>query len=424
MRISTTQIFQTGIDQIQRGQTELNRTSLQMGRGERILSPSDDPSGATQVNQFERIIQATKQYQRNIDNTQPRLQQEESALQSSTDLLQRARELVVAGNNDSQTNETRSYLAGELRQLRDGMFDIANTKDPNGEYLFAGTKSLDQPFRQNGDGEVIYDGAKGTGSVREVAISPNRKISVGDTGERVFMAIPENDGRVGAAAHPENTGRLVVEQTGVSDQSTLNTDDNFLIRFEEDPDGSFEYGIYEADEYGNLIFNGDDPVALEDGLGNPVRGEYVSGAAIEFEGRSVTISGTPDEDDKVLSRPAQNKSVFDTLDAIIDALEQGGADGASRANLATASNTALADLDAVLGNFSDIRAEVGSRLKTFDQQKDLNEDRLVDLNSAVSEIRDLDYAEAISRFNQQQVALQAAQQTYTQVNRLSLFDFL
>ncbi|WP_018938516.1 MULTISPECIES: flagellar hook-associated protein FlgL [unclassified Thioalkalivibrio] len=405
MRISTTQIFQTGIDQIQRGQTELNRTSLQMGRGERILSPSDDPSGATQVNQFERIIQATKQYQRNIDNTQPRLQQEESALQSSTDLLQRARELVVAGNNDSQTNETRSYLAGELRQLREGMFDIANTKDPNGEYLFAGTKSLQQPFQQDGSGAVRYEGAEGAGSVREVAISANRKIPVGDTGARVFMDIPENDGRIGAEVTNREPGsRLVVEQTGVNDSTAL-TDQTYTITFVDLGDGEIGYEI-------------------TDGAGNTVAGPYVPGEAITFEGRSITLSGTPEIGDEVVSRPAQNKSVFETLDAIIAALEEGGASGTSRANLATATNTALADLDTVLGNFSDIRAEVGSRLKTFDQQKDLNEDRLVDLNSAVSEIRDLDYAEAISRFNQQQVALQAAQQTYTQVNRLSLFDFL
>ncbi|WP_018169955.1 MULTISPECIES: flagellar hook-associated protein FlgL [unclassified Thioalkalivibrio] len=406
MRISTTQIFQTGIDQIQRGQTELNRTSLQMGRGERILSPSDDPSGATQVNQFERIIQSTKQYQRNIDNTQPRLQQEESALQSGTDLLQRARELVVAGNNDSQTNETRGYLAGELRQLREGMFDIANTKDPNGEYLFAGTKSLDQPFRQDGNGEVDYFGAEGTGSVREVAISANRKIPVGDTGARVFMDIPENDGRVGAEVRtrePDST--LVVERTGVVDSSELDAGD-YTITFQLGTDG-LEYMIKDEDD-------------AEIQLAVP----YVPGESIEFAGRSITLSGTPEAGDEVVSRPAENKSVFETLDAIIAALEEGGASGRSRANLATASNTALADLDAALGNFSDIRAEVGSRLKTFDQQKDLNEDRLVDLNSAVSEIRDLDYAEAISRFNQQQVALQAAQQTYTQVNRLSLFDFL
>ncbi|MFO7954286.1 flagellar hook-associated protein FlgL [Thioalkalivibrio sp.] len=406
MRISTTQIFQTGIDQIQRGQTELNRTSLQMGRGERILSPSDDPSGATQVNQFERIIQATKQYQRNIDNTQPRLQQEESALQSGTDLLQRARELVVTGNNDSQTNETRSYLAGELRQLRDGLFDIANTKDPNGEYLFAGTKSQQQPFEQDGDGAVRYEGAEGSGSVREVAISANRNVPVGDTGARVFMDVPENDGRVGAEVTNREAGsRLVVEQTGVNDSAAL-TDETYTITFEDLGNG--ETGYVVEDEGGNTVADG----------------PYVPGEAISFEGRSITLSGAPEIGDEVESRPAENKSVFETLDAIIAALEEGGASGNSRANLATASNTALADLDAVLGNFSDIRAEVGSRLKTFDEQKDLNEDRLVDLNSAVSEIRDLDYAEAISRFNQQQVALQAAQQTYTQVNRLSLFDFL
>ncbi|WP_018140950.1 flagellar hook-associated protein FlgL [Thioalkalivibrio sp. ALJ7] len=406
MRISSTQIFQTGIDQIQRGQVELNRTSLQMGRGERILSPSDDPSGATQVNQFERIIQATKQFQRNIDNTQPRLQQEESALQSGTDLLQRARELVVAGNNDSQTNETREYLAGELRQLRDGLFDIANTKDPNGEYLFAGTKSLQQPFQQDGSGAVRYEGADGTGSIREVAISANRKIPIGDTGARVFMDIPENDGRVGAEVINREPGsRLVIDQTGVNDSASL-TADTYTITFEDLGGGEIGY-------------------VVEDGGGNTVaNGPYVPGEAITFQGRSITLSGTPELGDEVESRPAQNKSVFESLDAIIAALEEGGASGSSRANLATASNTALADLDAVLGNFSDIRAEVGSRLKSFDQQKDLNEDRLVDLNSAVSEIRDLDYAEAISRFNQQQVALQAAQQTYTQVNRLSLFDFL
>ncbi|WP_038050837.1 flagellar hook-associated protein FlgL [Thioalkalivibrio sp. ALJ1] len=406
MRISSTQIFQTGIDQIQRGQVELNRTSLQMGRGERILSPSDDPSGATQVNQFERIIQATKQFQRNIDNTQPRLQQEESALQSGTDLLQRARELVVAGNNDSQTNETREYLAGELRQLRDGLFDIANTKDPNGEYLFAGTKSLQQPFQQDGSGAVRYEGADGTGSIREVAISANRKVPVGDTGARVFMDIPENDGRVGAEVINREPGsRLVVDQTGVNDSAGL-TADTYTITF--DDLGGGEIGFVVEDGGGTTVANG----------------PYVPGEAITFQGRSITLSGTPELGDEVESRPAQNKSVFESLDAIIAALEEGGASGSSRANLATASNTALADLDAVLGNFSDIRAEVGARLKSFDQQKDLNEDRLVDLNSAVSEIRDLDYAEAISRFNQQQVALQAAQQTYTQVNRLSLFDFL
>ena len=417
MRISTTQIFQTGIDQIQRNQSELNRTSLQLGSGERILRPSDDPSGATQTNQFERIIKATEQYQRNIDNAQPRLKQQESLLQLGTDALQRARELVVAGNNDSQTDETRRYQANELRQLRDELFEIANTRDPNGEYIFAGTNSLEQPFKQDGAGEVRYEGAEGTGSVREVEISPTRSVPIGDTGADVFMNIPENDGRVTAEIGGENGlgdgSSLVIDKAEVYDVRELDGND-YTIRFEE-VGGEMTYSLRDVD--GDLVLDEDgEPVLSEE--------EFVPGESIDFFGRSVTISGDPVDGDEVVSRPAENKDIFSTLDDIIDALEGGTGTRENRANLATATNTALADMDAALENFNEVRADVGSRLKTMDDQTELNDDRLLDLETAVSEIRDLDYAEAISRFNQQQVALQAAQQTYTETSRLSLFDFI
>ena len=414
MRISTTQIFQTGIDQIQRNQSEMNRTSLQLGSGERILRPSDDPSGATQTNQFERIISATEQYQRNIDNAQPRLKQQESLLQSGTDALQRARELVVAGNNDSQTDETRRYQANELRQLRDELFEIANTRDPNGEYIFAGTNSLEQPFKQDGEGTVRYEGAQGTGSVREVEISPTRSVPVGDTGADVFMNVAENDGRATAeVANRENDSSLVIDKAEVYDVRELDREE-YTIEFAENADGEMAYSVRDAD--GNTV-DGPDGERLD---GQP----FVSGESIDFAGRSVTLSGDPQAGDEVLSRPAGNKDIFSTLDDIIGALEDGTGTRENRASLATATNTALADLDASLENFNETRADVGSRLKTMDDQTELNEDRLLDLETAASDIRDLDYAEAISRFNQQQVALQAAQQTYSETSRLSLFDFI
>jgi len=46
------------------------------------------------------------------------------------------------------------------------------------------------------------------------------------------------------------------------------------------------------------------------------------------------------------------------------------------------------------------------------------------MKTVASEIGDLDYAEAISQFNLQNVALQAAQQAYTRVQNLSLFNYL
>jgi flagellar hook-associated protein 3 FlgL len=52
------------------------------------------------------------------------------------------------------------------------------------------------------------------------------------------------------------------------------------------------------------------------------------------------------------------------------------------------------------------------------------EDRDVDLNKGLSELRDLDYAEAITRLNVQLVGLQAAQSSYTKMAQLSLFDYI
>jgi flagellar hook-associated protein 3 FlgL len=46
------------------------------------------------------------------------------------------------------------------------------------------------------------------------------------------------------------------------------------------------------------------------------------------------------------------------------------------------------------------------------------------VETLVSEIRDLDYAEAITRLQQELVTLQAAQQSFVRIQGLSLFQFL
>jgi flagellar hook-associated protein 3 FlgL len=48
----------------------------------------------------------------------------------------------------------------------------------------------------------------------------------------------------------------------------------------------------------------------------------------------------------------------------------------------------------------------------------------VELQRNLSELQDVDYAEAISRMNRQLLGLQAAQQSYAQVAQLSLFNYL
>ncbi len=71
-----------------------------------------------------------------------------------------------------------------------------------------------------------------------------------------------------------------------------------------------------------------------------------------------------------------------------------------------------------------VQATIGARLNAIDRQDSLNQDTILSMQSVLSETEDLDYAEAISKFNLQSVALQAAQQAYTKVQGLSLFNYL
>jgi flagellar hook-associated protein 3 FlgL len=63
-------------------------------------------------------------------------------------------------------------------------------------------------------------------------------------------------------------------------------------------------------------------------------------------------------------------------------------------------------------------------VRALDQQEGLNADFALHLETTLSSVRDLDYAEAMSRLSQELFGLDAAQQTYARVQNLSLFRYL
>ncbi|MBE9525399.1 MAG: flagellar hook-associated protein FlgL [Proteobacteria bacterium] len=84
----------------------------------------------------------------------------------------------------------------------------------------------------------------------------------------------------------------------------------------------------------------------------------------------------------------------------------------------------IANLDKAIGQIVDAQAAIGARLNATDAQESVNEDYLIQVASTLSTTQDLDYAEAISRLELEQVGLQAAQQSFTKIQSLSLFNYL
>lgn len=87
-------------------------------------------------------------------------------------------------------------------------------------------------------------------------------------------------------------------------------------------------------------------------------------------------------------------------------------------------NSTLANLDAGMERINEVRASIGARLNALDQQQRVNEQFVFEMTGTLSQTQDLDYAEAIGRFNLEQTSLQAAQQAYIKVQGLSLFNYL
>lgn len=186
MRISTHQIQQQSVNAMVEQQAKVSKTQLQLATGRRIQSPADDPAGAKLALDLEQIIGQTRQYQRNSDAAEARLTVEESTLGSVVELYQRARELTVQALNDTQSPENRAAIAGEVRQVLDTVFSLANTKDANDEYLFSGFRTQDRPFSDDGAGGYTYNGDQGR---RHLQIGASRQVAVGDAGSEIFVNV-------------------------------------------------------------------------------------------------------------------------------------------------------------------------------------------------------------------------------------------
>ncbi|MDA1107733.1 MAG: hypothetical protein O2845_05070 [Proteobacteria bacterium] len=99
-----------------------------------------------------------------------------------------------------------------------------------------------------------------------------------------------------------------------------------------------------------------------------------------------------------------------------------GAAGQARFN--NAMNRALTDIDQSANSVLVTLSGVGARINAIDSQKAANDAYTLQLQQTLSSVQDLDYASAASQLNAQLLALQAAQQSFAKVQRLTLFDYL
>lgn len=396
MRISTSQIFDQNLTAILNQQTELAKTQNQISTGKRILNPSDDPSGSVQILSFQRELSLTNQYLDNAVIAGNKLERQESTLDSATNLIQRLRELAVQGLNDSNSQSDRQAIATEIREINEQLLSLANTKDANGDYLFAGYATGTQPYKS------IFDTYQGDEGQRNLKVGEGVLIETNDPANRLFEARLTQTTITSTLDAASTAAVAITGDSGVLDPFSALT-----VDFSAGPPE--EYTVTDGTNTATFAYTDGEAVNLSDLDPN-------------FPSLELTFSGTPvDADQFVIEKqPGAIQTVFRTIDNFAAALEANQVGPANTPN----NGDFLTNIDAVLSNILDGRAKVGGRLNSIEQQTEINETLAFMLEKDLSSIKDLDYAEAISRLSRQSLSLQAAQQSFAQVKDLTLFNFL
>ena len=432
-RIATANSFDATINRINQRTVELVNSQEKLSAGKRVLRASDDPVAATLAERESNRLMRTEADLRALERSRSSLQQAESTLGQMGDVLTRFKELLVQGGNASLSASDRRSVALEMRGLRDQLLNLANTQDPEGNALFGGlgtTSSSGRPFAEifglgapPGNAQVAFQGLAGQTAPTEIGL-PNRV-----DGDFALMRNLSGDGVVSIEF---NTGNVLVTDASVTETpQNLNV---FPFDATASTQGRYELSVSsvagppETLQLSVVRFNRDSatpalpPIpAIVLGPAGPDGTINLSNQTFAFEGVQVTLSGQAAAGASFTLQPSQPVNLFTSLQRAITALEDPNLNSTGRTQ-------ALGQVHQEMQSGQDrlllVRGRLGELLRRAESIEGLLQDRSVAGQRELSSLTDLDMVKGISEFQTQQLGLQAALQSYAQVQRLSLFQFI
>jgi len=186
------------------------------------------------------------------------------------------------------------------------------------------------------------------------------------------------------------------------------------IAFEDDGAGGLNYTISDS--------NGSSTTAAPFVAGQAI--SLTTAGGLDF-GSQVEISGTPAIGDTFTITPSSSQSTFQTLQNLIGILQTPvGTSTYTATQLANDLALQLSNIDQSMSQVSQIQSTIGTRMNEVDSLASTSSDLKIQYSATLSDIQDLDYADALSQYSLKQVALEAANKSFVAISGLSLFKYM
>lgn len=403
MRVTTNMSYQSSMRALQKASERLDKASEQMTTGDKFATAGEDPTGMAQKLSLTSKITAFQQYSVNGSLLDSSLTLEGTILDSVTTNLQSAYTLTQKSVNGAMSDSDKKSIASELEQLQTQLYDLMNSKNADGEYIFGGNQSQTQPFVKNDVGDYEFKGDTGQ---RMIQVAPSVQIAANDSGLSVFQQV--------ATRRTVSSATATDLTIGVSSQSEF---DSFFRN-------KYDFTTPANNQYKISTTASPDQYQITGKNGYTQTGDYIPGEAINFNGVSLTITaaaGSGPAQQFTLDAPT-NDNVLNSLNKMIEALKNSSALTEEEwtstvANVQTHINNTLDRVGITQG-------AVGGRQNNLDQVLTSNASLEVIATEARANVAEIDIYEAISNVSQQENALTMAQQAFSKVHSSTLFDYL
>ena len=407
MRVTTNLTFDQNFRAMSNSQFQLAEIQTQMASGKKLLRPSDDPVGASQVIRLTEEIDKIAQYKRNNDLVVNALELQETTLRSINDVADKARVLTVQAGNGILSTADKQAVGAEIEQLRNQLVDLMNTQNASGEYIFSGYQSASQAFEFNGaasDNAITFVGDDGTNSVQ---LSDSVTIQSTTSGKTLF-----EDVRARLNFTLSNSSGVTFDDYQIRNQGS----------FDAFHTANFDPSVNANNQYSFDIISPTQIQVSNIGTGTVIETlAFDAGNVTTFNGVELTIQGVPGDSFQLdLNRPTKT-NLAQTLHNMFIALNDPTLDPQQ---FSAAIDDTLVGIDNGLAKMSRESSSVGARMNIADSVESSLLDAELANVQARSAIQDVDYAYASSEFAKQETALEAAFATFPRVANLSLFNYI
>lgn len=364
-RISTSGRYAQLTADIQKNLFNYNKLTQQLASNSKLTSITDDPIASVNILNTNRQIGQISTFAQNVELGMTELSTLDDTMDLALGYLSNVWDKAVQANNQTYAGTSLEALKVEIDENIKTMVDLANTEF-NDNYIFGGTNTKITPYVIDDDGNIIYRGTPYDNSdyKRKTEVADGVFETINTTGDKVFGYY-----------------KAIQEQTADGKNVFTDTEGNRVIETINPDTGDKTYAYEDGTNYTGEITDLKKSIETEEYSG-------VLGAMKRLSNSiQMVLDGDTEEGYKIMNA---------TLDEFKD------------------SQTQMLEQQTKFGGVYNRLEMTASTLETND----------MNLTSYLSQLKDIDWASAVTEWMNAQYAYQASLQVSSSTMGMSLLNYL